>query len=84
MSDKLKHQKGGDSQLAVLRDLGNQLQIKAEKMRLLARAEEGLSDGEHNPYSSTYVTRDGSAILTEMQVFIQDQTCFEIICKGGN
>ena len=33
-----------ESRLSILRDLGNQLQIKAEKMRLLMRAEEGLGD----------------------------------------
>lgn len=50
MSDKMAR---SDVQLGVLRDLGKQLQIKAEKMRLLARAEEGLGDAEFNPYSST-------------------------------
>ena len=38
------------SRLAVLKDLGNQLQIKAERMRLLARAEQGLEDNDLNPY----------------------------------
>ena len=38
------------SRLAVLKDLGNQLQIKAERMRLLARAEQGLEDNDFNPY----------------------------------
>ncbi|XP_060581928.1 protein SFI1 homolog isoform X2 [Ruditapes philippinarum] len=73
MSDKLKHQKGGDSRLAVLRDLGNQLQIKAEKMRLLARAEEGLSDGEHNPYSST-IEKESKIIQSQHISRIKNET----------
>lgn len=53
----------GDFRLAALRDLGNQLQIKAERMRLLARAEEGLDDGDYNPYSTNKMTSDIAAIL---------------------
>ncbi|XP_052773983.1 protein SFI1 homolog [Mya arenaria] len=43
---------------AVLRDLGNHLQVKAEKMRLLARAEDGLGDGDYNPYSTHELDAD--------------------------
>ncbi|XP_053406636.1 protein SFI1 homolog [Mercenaria mercenaria] len=67
MTDKPKNV-GGDFRLAVLRDLGNQLQIKAERMRLLARAEEGLEDVDYNPYSSTHLPREATSILTEMKV----------------
>lgn len=64
MSDKDRNP-AGDFRLAVLRDLGNQLQIKAEKMRLLARAEEGLGDGDFNPYSSTILTRETAVLIAE-------------------
>ena len=49
-------QTGEFSRLAVLKDLGNQLQIKAERMRLLARAEEGLDDEGFNPYVTQTIT----------------------------
>ena len=53
--------KGGQTEnrrLQALRDLGNQLQIKAERMRLLARAEEGLEDADYNPYVTQKETAD--------------------------
>ena len=55
-------QKGGqtdeDRRLHALRDLGNQLQIKAERMRLLAQAEEGLEDADYNPYVTQLVAAE--------------------------
>lgn len=48
--------KMSENRLAILRDLGNQLQIKAEKMRLLMRAEEGLGEGDGYQQSTPEIT----------------------------
>ena len=75
-------QKGGqtdDRRLHALRDLGNQLQIKAERMRLLARAEEGLEDADYNPYVTQLVAAEPQSkghryVSTGMNLFKQALT----------
>ena len=62
----MSHNPNSTSRLAVLRDLGNHLQVKAEKMRLLARAEEGLGDFEYNPHSTYDMAVGQLAIIEEM------------------
>lgn len=60
--DKLSDERV-QTQQRVLRDLNTQLSIRAEKMKLLSRAEEGLVQESFNPYStSTFAVSDGNEI----------------------
>ena len=49
----------------VLQELGNQLHVKAERMRLLAKAEEGLESGDFNPYATVTISPENKMIPSE-------------------
>ncbi|KAL3865118.1 hypothetical protein ACJMK2_006747 [Sinanodonta woodiana] len=51
-----------------LRELSYQLEIRAERMRLLTRAEEGLFEGDLNPYTTvTLQTKDAKEVARKVE-----------------
>ncbi|KAK3593053.1 hypothetical protein CHS0354_007839 [Potamilus streckersoni] len=51
-----------------LRELSYQLEIRAERMRLLTRAEEGLYEGDLNPYTTvTFQTKDTKEVARKVE-----------------